>query len=100
MISTPDDSSPTTVTLNPISSLETKLLARLDEVQNKLLNAKNINIKNLQEEKERLWIRVSFLDKKVISVESRHNILEQYGRRNNLQITGIPDSVHQKRFRK
>ena len=54
MISTPDDSSPTTVTLNPISSLETKLLARLDEVQNKLLNTKNINIKNLQEEKERL----------------------------------------------
>ena len=32
MISTPDDSNPTTVTLNPISSLETKLLARFDEV--------------------------------------------------------------------
>ena len=32
MISTPDDSNPTTVTLNPISSLETKLVARFDEV--------------------------------------------------------------------
>ena len=32
MISTPDDSKPTTVILNPISSLETKLLARFDEV--------------------------------------------------------------------
>ena len=94
MISNPDDSSPTIVTLNPISSLETKLLARFDKVRNKL------KIKNLQEEKERLWIRVSFLNKKVISLESRHNILEQYGRRNNLQITGISDSKPQKRFRK
>ena len=40
--------------------------------------------------------RVSFLDKKVISLESRHNMLEQYGRRNNLEITGIPDSVPQR----
>ena len=48
MISNPDDSSPTIVTLNPISSLETKLLARFDKVRNKL------KIKNLQEEKERL----------------------------------------------
>ena len=50
MISTPDDSNSTPVTLDPISSSVTKLLARFDEVQYELLNAKNIIIKNLQEE--------------------------------------------------
>ena len=63
--STPDDS-------NPIP--ETKLLTRFNEVQDK-----------------RLRKRVSFLDKKVISFESRVNMLEKYGRRNNLQVTGSPD---------
>ena len=36
-----------------------------------------------------------FLYKKVISLESRH-MLEQYGRRNDFEVTGIPDSVPQK----
>ena len=87
---------PTTVTMDPISSLENKLLARFDDFQNELLNVKNIIIKNLEEENERLRKRVSFLDKKVISFESRQNMLEQYRRRNTLEITGIPDSVSQK----
>ena len=52
IISTPEDSNPAPVTLEPISSLETKLLARFDEVQNELLNVKNIIIKNLQEEND------------------------------------------------
>ena len=82
--------------MDPISSLETKLLARFDDFQNELLNVKNIIIKNLEEENERLRKRVSFLDKKVISFESRQNMLEQYRRRNTLEITGIPDSVSQK----
>ena len=36
------------------------------------------------------------MDKKVISLESRQNMLEHYGRRNNLEITGIPDSGPQR----
>ena len=79
IISILEDSNPTPVILDPISSLETKLLAPFDEVQIELLNVKNIIIKHLQEENERLRKRVSFLDKKVISLESRHNTLEQYG---------------------
>ena len=74
---------PTPVTLDSISSLETKLLARFDELRNELLNVKNIIIKNLQEENKSLWKIVSFLDKKVISLQSRHKMLEQYWRRSN-----------------
>ena len=96
MTSTPDDSNPIFVTLDPNSSLETKLLPRFDEVQNEHLNVKNIIMNNLQEENERLRKRVSFLDKKFILLETRYNMLEQYGMRNNPEITGILDSVPQK----
>ena len=85
-----------TATLNPLTNLKSRLLARFDAVQSELLNVKNIIIKNLREENERLQEKVSQLDKKIISLESRHNMLEQYGRRNNLEITGIPNSVPQK----
>ena len=88
MFSTPDDCNLTSVTLNAISSLETKLLACFDKVQNELLNLKNIIIKNLEMKRNERWRkRVSFLDKKVISLESRH-MLEQYGRIN--EVTCIP----------
>ena len=82
--------------MDPLANLESKLLARFDAVQSELLNVKNIIIKNLREENERLREKVSQLDKKIISLESRHNMLEQYGRRKNLEITGIPNSVPQK----
>ena len=96
MTSTPDDSNPIFVTLDPNSSLETKLLARFDEVQNEHLNVKNIIMNNLQEENERLRKRVSFLDKKFISLETIYNMPEQYGMRNNPEIIGILDSMPQK----
>ena len=96
MTSTPDDSNPIFVTLDPNSSLETKLLARFDEVQNEHLNVKNIIMNNLQEENERLRKRVSFSDKKFISLETIYNMLEQYGMRNNPEIIGILDSMPQK----
>ena len=94
--STPKDSNSTPVILDPIYSLETKLLARFDKVQNDLLNVKDIIIKYLKEENKRLRRRISCLDKKVISLESRYNMLEQYGSRNNLEITVIADSLHQR----
>ena len=96
MTSTPDDSNPIFVTLDPNSSLETKLLPRFDEVQNEHLNVKNIIMNNLQEENERLRKRVSFSDKKFISLETIYNMLEQYGMRNNPEIIGILDSMPQK----
>ena len=54
IITTPEGSNLTPVISDPICSLETKLFACFDEVQNELLNVKNIIIKNLQEENERL----------------------------------------------
>ena len=76
-----------------IGRLEAKLLSRFDNLSTEFLNLKDIIIKNLQIENERLRNQVSYLNKKVVSLEANHNILEQYGSRNNIEITGIPDTV-------
>ena len=40
------------------------------------------------------------MKKKVISLEENSNSLEQHGRRNNLEITGIPDDVDDQKLEK
>ena len=76
-----------------ITNLETKLLSRFDELTKELLNVKDVIIKNLQAENERLREKVCSLESKVTSLEIDQNKLEQYGRRNNIEVSGIPDSV-------
>ena len=85
---------PTSVaTAENIPNLENTLLSRFDELSKELLNVKDVIIKNLQAENERLRDKVSNLESKVVSLEINQNMLEQYGRRNNIEVSGIPDSV-------
>ena len=37
--------------------------------------------------------KVNVLENKILTLESEHNPLEEYGARNNIEITGIPDNV-------
>ena len=64
-----------------------------DGLDKELLNLKNVIIKDLQVENQRLRMKVNNLENKVMSLEMNGNHLEQYGRRNNLEITGIPDDI-------
>ena len=50
-------------------------------------------IKNLQAEDECLREKVSNLESKVNSLEINQNQLSQYGRRNDIKVSYIPDSV-------
>ena len=50
-------------------------------------------IKNLQAENERLREKVSNLENIATSLEINQNMLEQYSRRNNTEVSGILDSV-------
>ena len=71
-----------------IAWLESKLLCRFDNLSTEFLNLKDVIIKNLQIENDRLRNRISYL-KRIVSLVSNHNMLEQYGRRNNIESTGI-----------
>ena len=81
-----------------ILNLEKKLLSRFDGLDKEILNLKNIVIKELQLENQRLRKKVSDLQKKIYSAEENINSLEQYGRRNNIEITGIPESVENEKL--
>ena len=76
-----------------IINLEKKMTSRFDDLDNELLNLKDVTIKNLQVENERLRKKVNVLENKILTLESEHNSLEQYGLRKNIDFTGIPDSV-------
>ena len=80
-------------TSNFIINLEKKILSRFDGLNKELLNLKDVIIKDLQLENQRLRMKVKNLENKVMSLEINGNHLEQYGKRNNLEITGIPDDV-------
>ena len=83
----------TVATSENITNLETKLLSRFDEPTKELLNVKDVIIKNLQAENECLRENVGNLESKVTSPEINQKKLEQYGRRNNVEVSGIPDPV-------
>ena len=51
-----------------IARLESKLLSRFDNLSTEFLNLKDIIIKNLQIENERLRNRVSYLNKRIVSL--------------------------------
>ena len=69
------------------------MTSRLDSLDNELLNLKDVIIKSLQVENQSLRKKVNVLENKVLTLESKHNSLEQYGRWNNIEITAIPDYV-------
>ena len=76
-----------------IINLEKEMISRFDGLDNELLNLKDVIIKNLEVENERLRKNVNVLENKILTLESEHNSLEHYGRRNNIEIPGILISV-------
>ena len=58
-----------------------------------MLNLKDVIIKDLQVEDQRLHKKINKLEEKVIPLEGNNNSLEQYGRRNSLETTEIPSDV-------
>ena len=68
-----------------MTNLETKLFDGFSSFKGELINLKNV-IRNLQEENAKLRSRIEAL-------ENKFNHLEQYGRSNNTEVPGIPNSV-------
>ena len=60
---------------------------------NQVINLKDIIVKNLQDENKRLKTKVNVLENKIIDLEIQNNNVDQYSRRNNVEISGIPQSV-------
>ena len=70
------------------------MLLRFDNLDKEMLNLKDVIIKDLQVVNQRLRNKINNLEKKAISLEENSNSLERYGRRNILEISGIPDDIN------
>ena len=78
-----------------MSKLKAELVREFRTVKDEIIDLKEVIIQNLRNECNRLNNVVSEMSLKIVDLESKCNSLEQYGRRNNLEISGIPDSVDQ-----
>ena len=73
-----------------LAKVEENIISTINCLKEEIINLKDIVIKRLQEENKKLREKCSKLENDVISNESSVNALEQYGRRNNIVVSGIP----------
>ena len=84
---------------NRLNAIEENFQRHVNDITTKELNESVMSIKDsitdaLKEENFRLQQKVQHLEKKLSDIETVENQLEQYTRRNKIEIQGIPSSVH------
>ena len=79
-----------------ISKLRNDLVENFHDLPDEIINMKNIIIRKLKDENAQLKETIANLQHKVIILETATNSVEQYDRRNNIEITGIPDNIEDK----
>ena len=76
-----------------LQTLEANIVNNINSLKDEIISLKDTVIKRLLEENERLRDKCQQWENRVVLIELSHDALEQYGRRNILVISGIPDSV-------
>ena len=84
---------------NRLNATEENFQRYVNDIIAKKLNESVMSIKDsiidaLKEENFRLQQKVQHLEKKLSDIEIAENKLEHYTRRNNIEIKGVPSSVH------
>ena len=81
------------VATDSLKSLEGNITSNINSLRDDFNSLKGDIIKRLQEDNARLQAKCDCLEKRVDVLLSSIADLEQYGQRNNLILSGIPDSV-------
>ena len=76
--------------LSALSKVESNLMQNITNLKDEVINLNEIIIKN---QNKRLKTKVNVLENKIIDLEIQNNNLDQYSRRNNVEISGISQSV-------
>ena len=77
----------------PLVKLEENIINCINNLKEEIINLEDLVIKQLQDENESLRPKCRTLENKVVTLEQNLNSLGQYGRRNNLVLSGIPESI-------
>ena len=76
-----------------LDKIEKSIVQSINSLKDEIINLKDIVIKDLQDENAWLKEKCEKLENRVAILESNHNDLAQYGRRNNVVFSGIPENV-------
>ena len=76
-----------------MKSMEDNIVNQINSLKDEIINLKEIVIRNLQDENEKLRHRCELLEKRCSKHESDHNALAQFSWQNNVILSGIPESV-------
>ena len=76
--------------VSALSKVESNLMQNITNLKDEVINLNEIIIKN---QNKRLKTKVNVLENKIIDLEIQNNNLDQYSRRNNVEISGISQSV-------
>ena len=79
--------------LSALSKVKFTLIQNITNLKDEVISLEDIIIKNFQDENKRLKTKVNVWENKIIHLEIQNNNLDQYSRRNNVEISGIPQSV-------
>ena len=91
--SRPESANDNNQVLEAVNGIKNSLNGRFDALHNEFLNLKDAVIQRLQDDNTRLKERIAVLEKRVEDAETHSYLLEQYGRRNNVEVEGISDSI-------
>ena len=65
-------------------------MQNISNLKNEVINLNDMIIKNLEDENKFLKIKVNVLENEITDLEIQNNFVDQYSRRNNVEISGIP----------
>ena len=88
------------VSNDKLEAFEDRIQSSIADLKDEFINMKNIIIKNLQMENTKLKNEINLMKNKIVDLEISNNSLDQYGRRNNLEIEGIPDNISDENLEK
>ena len=72
--------------------------SEIHEIKESINEIKNTVLNRFLEENKNLKQQVELLSKRTILLESEHWRLNQYTRRNNIEISGIPDNIESEKL--
>ena len=73
--------------------MEANILGSLNSLKNEILNAKQITIRNLQNDTAKPKTECDRMERRCEKNEAEHNALAQYGCHNNVILSDTSDSV-------
>ena len=79
--------------LSALSKVESNLTQNITNLKDEVINLQDIITKNLQDQNKRLKTKINVSENKIIDLKIQNNNVDQYSRRNSIEISGIPQSV-------